>query len=160
MKKWVLSRHESQEMIEKIEAALGVELNLPRSAQASCEEPEDGVVFVNVGDGLTFVKAGEKIFPFLGSQAALGLLPGLTVDEGAIRFLVNGADVMRPGVRAFDQWGPSGRAVVVREEKKGRAIAVGETTVGSEEMGSMTKGVCIKNLHHVGDRYWALHKTI
>jgi len=160
LKKWVLSRHESQEMIERIESTLGVSLNLARSAQASCEEPEEGVVFVNVGEGLTFVDAATRIFPFLGSQAALRLLPGSTVDEGAIRFLLNGADVMRPGVRAYDQWGAAGKTVVVREEKKGRAIAVGEATVTSEEMGSMSKGICLKNLHHVGDRYWALHKTI
>lgn len=159
MKKWVLSRHDSAEMIGRIESSLKVSLNLPKSAQASCEEPGEGVIFIHFGD-LAFVNSGDSFFPFLGSPAALALFPSAVVDEGAIRFMLNGADVMRPGVRTFDQWGPAGRTVVVKEEKKMRAIAVGESTVTSREAATMSKGVCFKNLHHVGDRYWNLYKTI
>jgi len=159
LKKWVLSRRDSGEMVSRVESSLGVELNLGRSAQARCAEPEEGVVFVAL-DGYEFVKAGEGFIPFLGSPATTALFPSATVDEGAIRFMLNGADVMRPGVRAFDDWGPAGRMVVVKEEKKGRPIAVGPSLVGSSEARGMSKGGCIKNLHHVGDRYWNLHKEV
>ncbi len=159
MKKWVVSRRDSVDMISKIESSLGVSLNLSKSAQAQCAEPEEGAVFVEL-NGFEFVKAGEDYFPFLGSTAALGLFPSATVDEGAIRFMLNGADVMRPGVRKFDDWGAAGRMVVVREEKKGRAIAVGPSIVASSEAKGMEKGGCVKNLHHVGDRYWNLHKSL
>ena len=159
MKKWVLSRRDSAETISKIEGSLGVSLRLGKSAQAECAEPEDGAVFV-VLDGYEFVKTGDAYFPYVGSQPTLALFPQAVVDEGAIRFLLNGADVMRPGVRSFDDWGPAGTMVVVREEKKGRAIAVGTTVVSSSEARGMTKGGCVKNLHHVGDRFWNLHKTI
>ena len=160
MKKWVLSRHDSIEAVEKIESSLGVKLNLSHSSQGACEEPEDGVVFLRFDGRLVFVQSGGRTVPFLGSQETLSLFPSATVDEGAIKFLLNGADVMRPGVRAFDDWGESGRLVVVKEEKKGRAIAVGESTVASEAMAGMAKGVCFKNLHHVGERYWNLYKTL
>ena len=159
MKKWVLSGRDSSELIGRIQSSLGVTMQLPRSAQASCAEPEEGVVFVTF-DGYEFVRKGEGFLPFLGSQGALGLFPGATVDEGAIGFVLNGADVMRPGVRKFDDWGKQGRPVVVREEKRGRAIAVGSAMVSSEEAKAMVKGGCFKNLHHVGDRYWELHKTV
>ena len=159
MKKWVLSRHDSVESIASIESTLGVRLGLPRSAQAKCEEPEDGVVFVHFDD-MVFVRTADSTFPFLGSPEALGLFPSATVDEGAIKFMLNGADVMRPGVKSLDQWGGAGRTVVIKEEKRGRAIAVGASTVGSAEAQSMTKGVCVKNLHHVGDRYWNLYKMV
>jgi predicted RNA-binding protein (TIGR00451 family) len=159
LKKWVLSRRDSIDMISKIESSLGVDMNLPKSAQAQCAEPEEGVVFVGL-DGYEFVSAGDRYFPFLGSQEALGLFPSVTVDEGAIRFMLNGADVMRPGIRKFDDWGPAGRMVVVKEEKKGRAIAVGPSMVASSEAGALTKGGCVKNLHHVGDKYWGLHKSL
>jgi RHS repeat-associated protein len=33
------------------------------------------------------------------------MLPAARVDEGALKFLVNGADVMRPGVISYDDWG-------------------------------------------------------
>jgi malignant T-cell-amplified sequence len=159
LKKWVLSRRDSAEMVAKIEASLNVDLKLPKSAQASCAEPEEGVVFVRF-DGLEFVQTKDSFFPFLGSAEALALFPGAVVDEGAIRFLVNGADVMRPGIRSFDDWGEAGRVVVVREEKKGRSIAVGAAAVSSAEARTMTKGSSLKNIHHVGDRYWNLHKAV
>ena len=159
MKKWVLSRRDSAETVQKIESSLGKALNLPKSAQAECAEPEEGVVFVNL-DGLTFVKAEDRFVPFLGSAKVLEMFPSATVDEGAIRFLLNGADVMRPGIRKLDDWGSPGAIVVVKEEKKGRAIAIGLSTVSGSEASAMTKGSCLKNLHHVGDRYWTLHKTV
>jgi PUA domain protein len=146
-------------MIGSIESSLGVKLDLSKSAQASCEEPEEGVIFIHL-DSMVFVKAGATLIPFLGSPAALSLFPFATVDEGAIRFLLNGADVMRPGVKAFDKWGDTGRTVVVKEEKKGRAIAVAASLVSSQEASGMTKGACLKNLHHVGDRYWNLFKKV
>jgi malignant T-cell-amplified sequence len=146
-------------MIAKIESALVLALNLPKSAQAQCAEPESGVVFVAL-DGYEFVQAGESLFPFLGSQETLALFPQAFVDEGAIKFLLNGADVMRPGIRKLDDWGEAGRMVVVREEKKGRAIAAGPAAVASSEARSMTKGGCVKNLHHLGDKYWNLHKAL
>jgi PUA domain protein len=159
LKKWVLSRRDSVEMISTIESSLGISLNLSKSAQARCVEPEEGAVFVGL-DGYEFVRAGESFFPFLGSPATISLFPSATVDEGAIKFMLNGADVMRPGIRKFDEWGPSGTMVVVKEEKKGRAIAVGPSTVASSVAREMSKGGCIRNLHHVGDRYWDLHKAL
>ena len=159
MKKWVLSHRDSMEMISKIEAALGLSMNLPKSAQAQCAEPEEGVVFIGL-DGFEFVQSGDSFFPFLGSSATLGLFPAAVVDEGAIRFLLNGADVMRPGIRTFDDWGGAGRTVVVKEEKKGRAIAVGTSIVSSADAQGLAKGGCIRNLHHVGDRFWNLHKSL
>jgi PUA domain protein len=159
LKKWVLSRRDSSDMVEAIQTSLGVDLKLSRSAQASCEEPEAGVVFVHFGEKV-FVKTGETFVPFLGSSEALSLFPSATVDEGAIRFLLNGADVMRPGVKAFETWGTVGKTVVIKEEKKHRVIAVGLSTVTSDEAAGMSKGVCLKNMHHVGDRYWNLYKTV
>ena len=159
MKKWVLSRRDSVEAISKIETSLGISLNLSKSAQAQCAEPEDGVIFVSL-DNFEFVDSREVYFPFLGSAPSVALFPSATVDEGAIKFMLNGADVMRPGIRKFDDWGPVGRMVVVKEEAKGRAIAVGPSTVTSADAQGMSKGGCIRNLHHVGDRYWNLHKAL
>jgi PUA domain protein len=146
-------------MIAKVEAALSLALDLSRSAQAECAEPEDGVVFVKLNE-YEFVQSGGTYFPYLGSQPSLALFPTVVVDEGATRFLVNGADVMRPGIRTMDDWGVAGKMVVVKEEKKGRAIVVGPTTVSGAEAAAMSKGGCVKNLHHVGDRYWNAHKSI
>jgi len=159
MKRWTLSKHDSAGLIEKIEASLDLKLNLAKSSQASCEEPSEGIVFTHF-DNVVFVQAGGSFFPFLGSQEALSLFPSALVDEGAIKFLLNGADVMRPGVKSYDQWGGAGKTVVVREEKKNRAIVVSRSTLKSEEMTTISKGTCLKNIHHVGDEYWNAYKTV
>ncbi|MDG7010494.1 MAG: hypothetical protein JRN57_00095 [Nitrososphaerota archaeon] len=159
MKRWVLSRRDSLEMIQKIESSVGLSLGLPKSAQANCAEPEEGVVFVNL-DGFEFIQAGEAYLPFLGSAGTLALFPSAVVDEGAIKFLINGADVMRPGIRKLDDWGAPGKIVVVKEEKKGRAVAVGPAAVSGSDAAAMSKGSCIRNSHHVGDRFWNAHKAL
>jgi PUA domain protein len=146
-------------MLGEIESTLGVTLALARSSQARCEEPEEGVVFAHFQD-MIFVRSEGRFFPFLGSPDALALFPSMSVDEGAIRFLLNGADVMRPGVKKYDDWGTEGRTIVVREEKKNRAIVVGKALVSSEAMVNMSKGGCVKNTHHVGDEYWNAFKTV
>jgi predicted RNA-binding protein (TIGR00451 family) len=159
LKRWVLSRRDSVEKVAQIEASVGRSLGLPKGSQVDCQEPEGGVVFVRV-EGLEFVEAGGRFIPFLGSQATMALFPSVTVDQGAIKFLLNGADVMRPGVRRFDDWGEAGKLVVVKEEGKGRAIAVGTSSVTSDEAKGMTKGSCVRSLHHVGDRFWSLHRAL
>jgi PUA domain protein len=88
------------------------------------------------------------------------MLPSAKVDSGALKFILNGADVMRPGIRSYDDWGPVGRVIVIRDEQKARGIAVGRTLVESKEMAVKAKGPCIQNLHHVGDKFWNLYKTI
>jgi len=160
MKRWVLSHRDSQETIDRIRGKLSVSLDLPRSAQVSAAEPSEGVIFVNLDKRYTFIETQEETVPFLGSQETLGLFPSARVDEGAIKFVLNGADVMRPGIRTFDEWGEAGRLVVVREEKKGRGISVGRSLLSSSEMARVQKGPSLKNLHYVGDRFWNLYKLV
>ncbi len=161
MKKWVLSRRDSQETIDRIRSKLSVSLDLPHSAQVSSAEPSEGVVFVTLDKRYTFVETDQKeTVPFLGSQETLALFPSARVDEGAIKFVLNGADVMRPGIRTFDEWGEAGKLVVVREEKRGRGIAVGRSLLSSSEMARVRKGPSLKNLHYLGDRFWNLYKLV
>ena len=77
-----------------------------------------------------------------------------------MKYIIKGADVMRPGITKYDEWGDAGKLVVVREEKKGRAAAVGKAAVSSVEMAELKKGNCVKNLHHAGDKFWNAYKTI
>ena len=103
MKKWVLSRRDSAEMISKIESALAVSLNLPKSAQVACAEPEDGAVFMRL-DGYEFVSSGETFFPFLGPRRRWGSSPR-RVDPNA------GTDAVRELRRAVKQLGMRGLKV-------------------------------------------------
>jgi PUA domain protein len=162
LKRQVVSKHDSRDLIAEVERSSGIHLEVPRSAQVEILEPDDGSKFVIVDGRFMFVNAGESAsyIPFVGSSEAVGLLPSLTIDEGAVKYIIKGADVMRPGISKYDEWGEAGKLVVVREDKKGRAAAVGKTAVSSAEMAELKKGNCVKNLHHAGDKYWSAYKTI
>eukprot|EP00177_Eucheuma_denticulatum_P006077 GFKZ01011083.1.p1 GENE.GFKZ01011083.1~~GFKZ01011083.1.p1 ORF type:complete len:184 (-),score=22.89 GFKZ01011083.1:1068-1619(-) len=86
------------------------------------------------------------------------LLPILRVDRGAIKHVINGADIMVPGLR-------SDRAVIQDEverdvvvavyaESKQHAIAVGSTKMSTAQMRLNDRGIAVENLHHVSDGLW------
>lgn len=98
--------------------------------------------------------------PLLKDEQVLPLLPVVRVDSGAVKFVCNGATIMRPGITtilgAFDR----SALVVIREEKYDKAIAVGRALVEKNEMEGMSKGQAIENLHYVGDKYWEALKEL
>jgi PUA domain protein len=159
LRKETLSRRDSQEKITEIEQSLSVKLNLSKSSQIELVEPKDSIQFLSIGD-YVFISTKDGMIPFLGSQPTLQLFPSATVDQGAIKYVLNGADVMRPGVRSFDAFSNVGSMMTVKEETKGRTIAVGRAMVSGEEMAVMAKGPCINNLHFIGDKFWQLYKMI
>ena len=67
----------------------------------------------------------EIYFPLLKDAWILPSRPSITVDSGAVKFVVNGANIMRPGITKIEGDFASGDIVVVKEEKYGKAIAVG-----------------------------------
>ena len=166
MKRQVVSKHDSRDVIADVERSAGIQLDVPKSAQVEILEPDDETKFVIIDKRFTFIsKAGatagsSSYIPFVGSAEAVRLFPSVSIDEGAVKYIIKGADVMRPGISKYDEWGEAGKLVVVREDKKGRAAAVGKTVVSSSEMAELKKGNCIKNLHHAGDRFWNAYKTI
>ncbi len=165
MKRQVASKHDSRDIIADVERSAGIRLDVPRSAQVEILEPDDETKFVIIDGRFIFVMnddsgGSSSYLPFVGSAEAVGLFPSASIDEGAVKYIIKGADVMRPGISKYDEWGEAGRLVIVREDKKGRAAAVGRTSVSSSEMAELKKGNCIKNLHHAGDRFWNAYKTI
>jgi len=161
LKRQVVSKHDSRELIAEIERSAGIHLEVPRSAQVEILEPDEESKFVIIDGRFTFVSGSEGGYlPFVGSADAVGLFPSVTIDEGALKYIIKGADVMRPGISKYDDWGEAGKLVVVREDKKGRAAAVGRTALASAEMAELKKGNCVKNLHHAGDKFWEAYKKI
>ena len=74
----------------------------------------------------------------------------VTVDAGAISFVSDGADVMRPGIVEADADIAEGDLLTVAEETHGKTLAVGRALVdGSEMVGE--SGKVVESVHHVGD---------
>ena len=78
------------------------------------------------------------------------------MDEGAIRFICNGADVMGPGISEADRAIRPGDMVWVRDMKHKKPLAIGKAMVGGEVMATRAPGKAVKNMHYVGDELWGL----
>ena len=80
------------------------------------------------------------------------------MDFGAVRFVTNGADVMRPGITKIDPSINKGDIVKIEEETKHRALAVGKAMYDASEMESISSGKVVKNLHTIQDPIWQFEK--
>lgn len=87
------------------------------------------------------------------------LLPTCQVDQGGIKHLISGADVMIPGMTS-----PGGKLPTEKEiphnivavlcEGLENAMAIGQMQMGAEEMKTQGKGVGIKVYTYMGDETW------
>ena len=109
-------------------------------------------------DKRPLVFSGEDwVFPTLRG-AIERPFPGrkVTVDSGAVKFVVNGADIMRPGITAVSDDVKAGRPVQIVEERHGKPLAIGIALFDAAAMRAETQGKMVKTLHHVGDEIWNL----
>ncbi len=86
-------------------------------------------------------------------------MKSITVDKGAIKFVANGADIMRPGITKIDNDIKKDDIIKIQEELHGRALAVGIAMYDAPEMQKMSKGKVIRNIHFVNDPVWEFSKT-
>ena len=75
---------------------------------------------------------------------------------GAVRFVVNGADVMRPGIVEIEDGISKDDLVSVIDKNNRKPLAVGIALFSAEEMKAMSTGKVIKNIHYVGDELWKM----
>jgi len=80
----------------------------------------------------------------------------VVVDAGAIPYVVNGADVMRPGIVSVTPDVKAGLPVQIVEERHGKPLAIGIALHDAAEISASTAGKMCKSLQHVGDEFWNL----
>ncbi|MBI4918902.1 RNA-binding protein [archaeon] len=81
-------------------------------------------------------------------------LKKITVDMGAVKFVINGADIMRKGIKKIDETIKKGDYVTVIDETHSKPLAVGVALLNYAEMQKQTEGKSIQNIHRVGDELW------
>jgi len=149
----VKSRHHLRsdgvrELRSRISEALGVDVDGDAYEFVELSEGPD-VVLVDGEPAVMYVDDE----PFLTVRGANAYPPErgvVVVDAGAVSFVSDGADVMRPGITGADEGIEAGDLVVVVEETHGKALAVGRALVdGDELLGD--SGKVVESVHHVGD---------
>jgi PUA domain protein len=151
------SRHhlkgsEARKIIATLEPFLEDDSSIRKASleQAITDEGVD-LIFVD-GKPLIMIIEEQPFFTVLG---AIELSPKkrlVVVDSGAVRFIVNGADVMNPGIVSADPEIAPGDLVIVVEERHKKPLAIGRAMIPGSEMKG--EGKAIKSLHHVGDQVW------
>jgi PUA domain protein len=133
-------------------------MDLPKVKTLKAHEIDDDASLLT-GEEFAAIKLGETYIPFLSETTLLGRFPKIVVDMGAVKFVCNGATVMRPGIKSYSEF-EKDQLVCVVEESHNKFLAVGRSLVSSKEMLTITKGEIVKNLHHVSDRFWEAAKEI
>jgi len=111
-------------------------------------------------DGIPALLEMEGVVaPTLMLAEAVGSLPKVVVDMGAVPRICNGADVMAPGVTEVSGEFREGELVAIVDEKHGKPIAIGLSLLSSEGMRAAKSGKVVKNLHFVGDDIWNWFKS-
>ena len=123
---------------------------------------EDRQELIAVNNKLAFWKKDNRYIPLLTIliEPDIGFnMKYVTVDKGAIRFVTNGADIMRPGITEIDPSIRKGDLVRVQDEMHNQALAVGKAKFDAEEMEKMETGKVIDNIHTITDDIWEFSKT-
>lgn len=150
----VRSRHhlrsdEVRDLETTLADALGVELDGDTYELVELDDTSFDLVLVD-GDPAVFYIDGD---PFLTVRGANEYPPQegvVTVDAGAVSFVSDGADVMRPGIVEADETIESGDLVAIAEESHGKVLAIGRArTEGADMLGD--SGKVVESIHHVGD---------
>ena len=150
--KWAAVR--SKEM-EKLLEKYAVSLSKKDLVQQGTVE---GFTLVSINKQPAFFYYQNRLIPMLNYLQNFPLLKKVVIDQGAIKFIVNGADVMRPGIVSIEEGIQKDEAIMVIDVVHQKPLAVGIALYGSEEMKAMTKGKVIKNIHYVGDEIWKMCK--
>ncbi|CCA66904.1 related to TMA20-protein putative involved in cytoplasmic ribosome function [Serendipita indica DSM 11827] len=146
----------------------------PETLDASIWSKKESLVLVKGRDHLSiYTVQGRPLFfqhfdgPLIPTLRLLHqfpkILPALRVDRGAIRFLLQGANMMAPGFTSKGGWLPdaseaipAGTVVAIETEGKEHAAAIGITKLSTEDMKAINKGVAVEILCYLGDDLWSL----
>ena len=113
-----------------------------------------------MGKEFAAVKIGNDIIPLLVMKEFLEISGKIIVDKGAVRFICDGANIMRPGVIRVDGSFKINDIIGAEEEQHSKILAVGFALVNSSEIQDMKKGVVMRNMHYIGDKFWEAFKRI
>ena len=157
LKIFVLSKSETAKLFDRLMSSWPQD-SLPKVKNIKVYEIERDKCLLSA-DNLLAAQVRGLIVPFLGKQEELQRFPSVTIDNGAVKFVCNGAKVMRPGIINFDSF-KKGDIVVVKDQAHGRGLAIGLALEDSEVAKGMTKGYVIDTVHYISDKIWKAYKKI
>lgn len=147
----VLRKKEGKRLSEEIESILGCSLN---GVIEVADYKNKKVIIIN-GKVLGFFVENIPFLNVSGLKKFGASKRYVLVDDGAIKFILNGADVTAPGIIDADENIKRSDIVWVGDSRK-MPIAVGIALMDGIEMVEENRGKAVKTFHHTGDEMWRL----
>ncbi len=148
MKRQMLRKKEARSVLQEIKMRSGIEL------EGSVERVEINgktAILVN-GEFIAIEYSGLYYLSVYGIMKFKPKRGKVVVDKGAVNFILNGADVMKPGIVEADDRIKKGDFCYVVVEEKEIPLAVGIALVDGSDMKG--RGKAVKNIHHIKDKLW------
>ncbi len=180
----MLSKKEKKQLIEHLPSGTAI-ADILKNSKVELARIKEGDIQVYIIDELPFLIVIERTveneprefyIPYLGifyrkhslapklSNIFLKAYSKVVVDKGAVKHILNGADVMAPGIVSvdLDKVDKLKTCIVVNEDNY--VLSAGYFIVTREELEehlARCRGRVVKNLHYVGDKIWKiLEKTL
>ncbi len=157
LKRRSLSNSEVKTLHGQIEAtySIGILHKKEKIEQAETAVNKAKTTLILLNGQPVFFFHGGSVLPTLKLLQQRNFLKNAVIDLHAVKFIIGGADVMRPGIMEMDSFEKDAVVAIVDEQNK-MPIAVGIALFSSAEIHDMEKGKVIKNVHWVGDELWKL----
>ena len=155
-KRHPMKKRDQRRELERIENILSSSITgLDEKTKLEEGVLDDGSRVILVEGEIIFFETDGVLFPTLRALLSeVVRIPRVTVDMGAVKFVVNGADIMRPGITHIEDGIKTGSIVAIVDERHGKPLAVGVSKMSSEGLRSAVSGKVIQSIHHVGDKLW------
>ncbi len=158
MKTYVISKKETEKVLGLLNKTW-TNVSIPKVKNIKVFEIENNKSIVVIDSLLGVFINNEFMLPFLGKTDILDKFPSITVDSGSIKFICNGAKILRPGIVKFESFAKN-EIVAVKDERFAKYLSVGLALDDSSVADKMQKGYVVDNLHFVGDKFWNSYKEI
>ncbi|EHR79650.1 RNA-binding protein [Thermococcus litoralis DSM 5473] len=161
-----LSKKEVKKIMEEMARIFGEEVAeklISKNDQVLVGEFDKTTQILFVNGKPRFIRREKLIFPLVITLYEISDKEDLrkwkrrvVVDQGAVPYILNGADVMAPGIVDADEGIKESDFVFVVEEEYGRPLAIGIALMDGKTMKEKKKGKAVKVIHHAKDKIWEL----
>jgi PUA-domain protein len=145
-KRHSIRKSQGQDLLARLAEQIGPSAKLFHADMIEVLETNADVSLFLVNKKPLLMDTGVWVFPTLkGAVQCPFPERRVAVDAGAIPYVINGADIMRPGIVS-----------VTDDVKAGCPVQIVDERFDAPDIRASTAGKMVKKFHHVGDEIWNL----
>ena len=152
----ILRKNDRSKIVSSLKDIFGDAVDAFSASKFEVVTTDEGKIIFVDGKQMFMELEGQVFLTVRGALAFGPQVRRVVVDMGAVKFVVNGADIMSPGITAADDGILKDDLVVIVDESHKKPLAVGKALMSGPEMVESTSGKAVKSLLHVGDAFWEM----